>query len=160
LDSPVRRSFAIALVLGTALVACARAPLPVRLAGLHRTRVWTGQRATRLIAGMHGKDVAPRVSIVADYGARGELRVFLSVYASGSQAARALARMLDGMRSGNTPFTPPRPDGTSGRWLTFGLGSHHLLWVSEGRVYWLQGHPEAVQNAAAELPSPSPGVWT
>jgi hypothetical protein len=160
LDWPVRRSVPIFLVLITALVACARSPLPVRLAGLHRTRVWTGSRAARLIAGMHGEDVAPRASMVADYGASGELRVYLSVFANGPEAARVLARMLDGMRSGGTPFTPPQPDGTSGRWVTFGLGSHHLLWVSEGRLYWLQGIPEAVRNAAAELPPPSPGVWT
>lgn len=158
---PVRRNLTSSvLALAAVLAACAAPPLPLRLAGLHRSRVWTGESAVRLIGQMHEKDVAPRASMVAEYGGRGELRVYLSIYPSDGQAARVLAQMLEGMRSGDTPFTMPRPEGTSGRWFTFGPGGHHLLWVSRSRLYWVQGVPEAVQEAAAELPPPSPGVWT
>jgi hypothetical protein len=157
----VRRSVTFALIVATSLAACARAPLPNRLAGMHRTRAWTGERAARLIAELHGKQVAPRSSMVADYGARGELRVYVSLYQDDAEASGVLGRMIGGMRSGHTPFSPPQQESAgAGRWLTFGPGGHHLLWVSEGRLYWLQGLPDAVQGAAAELPKPSPGTWT
>jgi hypothetical protein len=157
----VRRSVAVGLAAAVVVAACARPPLPVRLAGLHRTRVWTGERATRLIAQLHGSDVAPGDSIVADYGARGELRVYLSHFPDDSEAVRVLGRMIGDMRAGGTRFTPPHQDaGDSGRWLTFGPGGHQALWVSKGRLYWLQGSPEAVQQAAAELPPPAAGSWT
>jgi hypothetical protein len=148
------------LVLIALAAACARPTLPLHLAGLHRSRVWTGGSAVRLIARMHGRDVAPRNSIVAEYGGRGELRVFLSTYPSAEEAARALTRMIEGMRAGGTPFSPPSAEGTSGRWATFGPGGHHLLWVSRSRLYWLEGRPEVVHQAADELPAPSPGRWT
>jgi hypothetical protein len=143
------------------LAACARAPLPVRLAGLHRTHVWTGERAARMIAQLHGKKVAPANSVVADYGAKGELRIYLSTYPDAGEASRVLETMIRGMRSGGTSFTSPREESAgSGRWLTFGPGGHHELWVSQGRLYWLQGSAEAVQEAAAELPAPVAGSWT
>jgi len=157
----VRRSVTFALILATFLVACTRPPLPIRLAGLHRTRVWSGERATRLIAEMHGRQVAPRTSMVADYGARGELRAYVSLYRDDAEAFGVLGTMIGGMRSGHTPFTPPQQEaGGSGRWLTFGPGGHHELWVSQGRLYWLQGLPDVVQQAAAELPAPVTGSWT
>ncbi len=140
---------------------CTRPLLPPRLAGLHRTRVWTGERAARLIAELHGKQVAPRSSLVADYGARGELRVYVSLYQDDAEAFGVLGTMIGGMRSGRTPFSPPQQETAgSGRWLTFGPGGHNELWVSQGRLYWLQGLPDAVQQAAAELPPPVAGNWT
>jgi hypothetical protein len=157
----MRRSLPLlALVLAAAFAACERSQLPLRLAGLHRARVWAGVSAARLIAEMHGRDVAPRNSFVAEYGSRGELRVFLSLYPSDELASRVLAGMIEGMRAGGTPFSPPQPQGTSGRWVTFGPGGHQLIWVSRSRLYWVQGVPEAVERAAAELPQPSGGRWT
>ena len=114
-----------------------------------------------MIAGMHGKQVAPTNSTVADYGARGQLRVYVSLYADDAEAFHVLGRMIVGMRSGGTLFTPPQQEsGGSGRWLTFGPGGHNELWVSQGRFYWLQGSPGAVRQAAAELPPPVAGSWT
>jgi len=157
----VRRSAILLLLAVTALSACTRPALPVRLAGLHRNRVWTGQRALRMIAELHGRQVAPRDSIVADYGGKGELRVYMSNYSEDAAAQRVLAGMIGAMRSGGTPFTPPhQEEGDSGRWLTFGPGGHHELWVSQGRLYWLQGSPDAVRQAATELPPPASGSWT
>jgi hypothetical protein len=157
----VRRSATLLLLAVTALAACARAPLPVRLAGLHRSRVWTGSRAARMVAEMHGKQVAPANSMVADYGAKGELRVYLSLYGNDAEAFRVLGRMVVGMRSGGTPFAPPQQEpGGSGRWLTFGPGGHSVLWVSGDRLYWLLGSPDAVRQAASELPAPIAGSWT
>ena len=157
----MRRSVTLALILATSLVACAHPPLPNRLAGLHRTRVWTGERAARLIAELHGKQVAPRSSMVADYGARGELRAHVSLYRDDAEAFGVLGKMIGGMRSGRTPFSPPQQESAgAGRWLTFGPGGHNELWVSQGRLYWLQGLADAVQQAAAELPPPVAGNWT
>ena len=151
------RVLALALLV---VCSCTRPQLPLRLAGMRRTRVWTGARATRMIADMHGKQAAPRTTMVADYGTGSELRVYLSLYPDDAAAFRVLERMITGMRSGTTPFTTPRQEGSSGRWLTFGPGGHHELWVSRGRLYWLQGSPDIIQRAAAELPHPSPGTWT
>jgi hypothetical protein len=158
---PVRRSLVALLAVVTVLAACARSPLPTRLAGLRRTRVWSGERAARMIARLHGKRVAPASSFVADYGTGGELRVYLASFTDAAEASRTLERMLAGMSSGSSPFSSPRPErGGSGRWLAFGPGGHNELWVSDGRLYWLQGLPAAVQDAAAELPAPVAGIWT
>ncbi len=114
-----------------------------------------------MIGKLHGKVVAPRTSMVADYGRRGELRVYFSQFSDDASAARALDAMLVGMSTGRTPFARPQKEpGGTGRWVTFGPGGHHLLWVSKGCVYWLQGAPGTVEDAAAELPAPTMGVWT
>jgi hypothetical protein len=128
----------------------------MRLAGLHRTHLWSGAQAARMMAKLHGKEVAPRDSTVADYGRDGQLRVWLSRYPDGVEAERVLARMVDGMRTGRTPFAAPRVQGgASGRWITVGPGGHSALWASGRLLFWLQGDPGAVMRAADELPTPS-----
>ncbi len=146
----------MALACVAVLAACARPGLPPRLAGLRRAHVWTGARAARMMAGLHGKDVAPADATVADYGGAGQLRVWLARYPDGVEAEKVLARMVSGMSAGRTPFAPPRVQtGTPGRWITVGPGGHSALWASGRLLFWLQGEPEAVIRAAAELPAPS-----
>ena len=153
----MRRS-AAALLCAVAFTACTRPTLPVRLAGLHRTNVWSGARAAKMVAQLHGKSVAPESSTVADYGRSGQLRVWLSRFADGVEAARVLARMVDGMSAGRTPFTQPRlQSDASGRWITVGPGGHSVLWASGHLLFWLQGEPDAVMRAAGELPAPTRG---
>ena len=114
-----------------------------------------------MVAQLHGKDVAPADSTVADYGGAGQLRVWLSRYPDGVEAEKVLARMVSGMSSGRTPFAAPRAQGGApGRWITVGPGGHSVLWASGRLVFWLQGEPEAVLRAADELPSPSRGTLT
>ena len=156
----MRRRLA-ALLCAAALAACARPAMPPRLAGLPRTQLWSGVRAARMVAQLHGRSVAPEASTVADYGRPGQLRVWLSRFPDGVEAQRVLARMVDGMTSDRTPFEEPRElDGAPGRWVTVGPGGHSLLWASGDRLYWLQGEPEAVMGAADELPPPSRGRLT
>jgi hypothetical protein len=152
----------VALALVSALLAsCGRAPLPPRLAGLTRTRVWSGASAARLVAELHGKQVAPPASTVAEYGTRGELRVYLAHFANGASARQALRGMLAGLASGATAFSPPREEsGAPGRWSTVGPGGHHLLWMCDSTLYWVAGDPDHVLRAAGELPAPSTGRWT
>jgi hypothetical protein len=154
----VRRSFVVALAAALLLAACGRVPVPVHLAGLHRVRVWTGAGAARMVAGLHGAAVAPRDSTVADYGAPGQLRIWISRYPDEVHAMEVLARMVEGMRTGRSPFaTPQQLQGPPGRWLTVGPGGHNVLWTSGPTVYWLQGEPDAVLRAADELPPPTRG---
>ncbi len=114
-----------------------------------------------MVARLHGKDVAPVDSTVADYGRDGQLRVWLARYPDGVEAEKVLTRMVAGMRSGRTPFSTPfaQPD-APGRWITVGPGGHSVLWASGRLVFWLQGEPEAVLRAADELPAPSRGQLT
>ena len=156
----MRRS-AAALLCAVAFAACVRSPLPARLAGLHRTRVWSGARAATMVAQLHGRGVAPEDSTVADYGNAGQLRVWLSRFADGVEAERVLARMVDGMGTGRTPFAQPRVQHDApGRWITVGPGGHSVLWASGRLLFWLQGEPDAVMRAADELPPPSRGQVT
>lgn len=149
---------AAALLALVALVACGQAPLPPRLAGLPRARVLAGEAARRHLAQLHGRDVAPLDSLVAEYG-RGRLRVYVSRYRDSFAAQRALERMLAGLRRGESPFANPTPDpAVPGRWATVGLGAHHLLWAAGRAVYWLEGDPEAVFKAAQQLPTPTVGL--
>ena len=154
----MRRSRGAAAAVLVLLAACGQTRVPVRLAGLHRVHVWTGARAVRMMAELHGADVAPRDSAVADYGAPGQLRMWTSRYPDEVHATVALTRMVEGMRAGHSRFSTPRPlEGAPGRWLTVGPGGHNVLWASGPTVYWLQGEPDAVLRAADELPPPSRG---
>ena len=153
----MRRAIALAsLVL--LLVACSRIIVPPRLGGLQRTRVLTGRKAAALVARMHGREVAPADTTIAEYGRGGALRVWVSRYDDGATAQSEFRRMLQGMRSGTTPFSRPTEDRqTPGRWSTVGNGEHHVLWVSDNILYWLEGDPRVVFQAAAELPLPTAG---
>lgn len=151
----------LAGLLAVLLVACAQARIPRRLAGLHRTRVWTGASATRLVSRLHDQAMPAATSAVADYGAGSELRLYLSTFADDTAASAAFEAMLRGIRTGGTPFVPPREhQQMPGRWVTYGPGGHQMLWVSRRQLYWLQGDPETVERAAGELPAPLAGVWT
>lgn len=152
---------AAALTLAVTLLGCGVAPLPTRLGGLRRVRVWTGQRAARMVTQLHGRQVTAADSTIAQYGRTGELRVWLTRYPDGIKAAAGLKAMLAGLRSGRTPFARPQelPD-QPGRWFTVGPGGHHALWVSGSVLYWVEGQPERVQRAVEELPAPSTGLWT
>ena len=142
-------------------LACSQVGVPRRLAGLHRTRVWTGASAARLVSRLHDKAVAPASSAVADYGTASELRLYLSTFSDNGSALAALDAMLRGIRNGRMRFSATHEDAESpGRWVTFGAGGHHMFWVSDSRLYWLQGDPETMRRAASELPAPLSGVWT
>lgn len=154
----MRRATALA-VLAVLLAACGRVVVPPSLGGLKRTRVLAGRQAVALVARMHGQDVAPADTTIAEYGHEGTLRVWVSRYDEGATAQSEFRRMLAGMRGGSTPFTRPTEDrNTPGRWTAVGNGQHHVLWVSEDTLYWLEGDPRVVFRAAAELPAPTAGV--
>ncbi len=153
----VRAELAAVLALAVALPACGRTPLPPRLAGLARSRIVTGQQAARLVQRLHGRRVATASFSVAEYGRRGQLRVWLARYRDFPTAYRDFQRMLDAMRRQVTPFQPPREDPRQqNRFVTVGNGAHHLLWVSGPCLYWLEGDPETLFAAAHDLPEPPP----
>jgi len=147
-------------LLAVTVAACGQAPLPPRLGGLRRSRVWTGERAARMISELHGKRVAPVNSTIAEYGKDGRLRVWLSRYPDPSHAQRAFAAMLARLGSGDAAFTKPRqePD-DPGRWFTVGPGGHHVLWASGASIYWVQADPGLLERALLELPGPSRSLW-
>lgn len=150
--------FPVALALAALLAGCGQTPLPPRLAELPRTRALAGEAARRHLAQLHGRDVAPADSLVAEYG-QGQLRVYLSRYRDAVTAQAELERMLAGLRRGRSPFTAPVPDPTArGRWTTVGLDAHHLVWASGRSVYWLEGDPMRVFRAADQLPPPGGGT--
>jgi hypothetical protein len=123
--------------------------------------VLTGARAARVIGALHGRDVAPQRSLVAHYGRRGELKLYVSHFPGPAGAQRAMSAMLAGLRGGRTPFRPPRRDDRwPDRWFTVGPGGHHVVWLSGSSVYWLAGYPGLLDRAMAELPPPSHGDWT
>ena len=151
----------VAGLLAAAEIACSPAQVPRHLAGLHRTRVWTGASAARLVSRLHDRAMAQANTAVADYGARSELRLYLSTFPDNTAALAALDAMLRGIHTGKTPFAPPQEQqGMPGRWVTYGPGGHQMLWVSHCQLYWLQGDAETVERAAGELPAPLAGVWT
>ena len=151
---------AAAVVVLAMAAACAKPAVPVRLGGLGRAKVLTGERAAKAIGTLHGSDVAPQRSFVADYGRRGELRLYVSDFAGAAGAQRALSAMLAGLQGGGTPFRPPRRDRRwPDRWFTIGPGGHHAVWVSGASVYWLAGAPARLERAMDELPAPAHGEW-
>lgn len=156
---PALRSVAAA-ALTLALLGCGMAPLPSHLGGLRRARVWTGQRAANMVARLHGRQVTAGNSTVAEYGRRGELRVWLTRYPDAAKASTGLKAMLARLRGGGTPFARPlEPPDQPGRWFTVGPGGHHALWVAGSALYWVEGNPARVERALSELPLPSSGLW-
>jgi hypothetical protein len=155
---PVARA---GLIAAAVLMACARAPLPVHLCGMARSRLWQGEKAAALVANLHSKGVAPASSTVAEYGSAGQLRVYLSRFADGAKARRSLDLMLARLQSGETPFLPPRElREHPGHWFTVGPGGHHALWVAGESLYWVTSDPSRIEEALAELPAASTGIWT
>jgi hypothetical protein len=150
-----------ALAAAVLAAACARSPVPARLGGLSRGKVVQGERAARLVAELHGRDVAPVTSTVAEYGRGAQLTLYVSAFADGAEANRILAAMLARLASGATPFSPPRElRETPGHWFTVGPGGHHALWAADHSVYWVTGDPQRLRQAVGELPSPPTGAWT
>jgi hypothetical protein len=151
-----RTETALALVVVVA-ASCGAPPLPPRLAGLPRGRVISGREAVRLVAQLHGQRYTPPDALVAEYGRRRELKVWLARYPDFPSAYHDLERMVRALRLHPTPFLAPRQDRReANRWFTVGNGAHHLFWVSGTALYWLEGEPESVWAAAQELPPPSP----
>ena len=148
---PVRASAAACVALGAVLAGCGASPLPPRLTNLPRSRVLAGEPARRQLAHLHGRDVAPTDSFVAEYG-RGALRLYLSRFSDAVTAQRELARMLDGLRGARSPFARPAADPRiRGRWTTVAAGAHHVFWVAGRTMFWLEGHPAVEFTAADQL---------
>ncbi len=144
-----------------ALTACAQPPLPSRLAGLHRTRLYTGQRALRMLGELHARRLAPKSAVVGVYGRQGELRVWLARFADGEEAHQVLRAMLERLDSGGTSFSAPRQQREwPNRFFSLGPGAHNVFWVADDAVYWLEGPPVYIDPALADLPAPPSGTWT
>jgi hypothetical protein len=156
------RGVLTAMLLATAVLACGRAPLPPRLGGLPRTRMWTGARADNLTRHLPMKEFQPRESTVAEYGAPGQLRVLLARYRDGVEAHRALALILEHLSRSESRFSPPRERRDSpGHWYTVAPdGRHEVGWVSDGTLFWVMGEPRAVERAMTRLPRATHGELT
>jgi hypothetical protein len=162
-DAPRLRGSAAAILAAAvlALAACAQPPLPSRLAGLPRTRLYTGQRAVRMLGEVHARRLAPKSAAVGVYGRRGELRVWLARFADGGEAQQVLRAMLERLDSGGTPFSPPRQQREwPNRFFSVGPGAHNVFWVADDAVYWLEGPPGIIDPALDGLPAPPSGTWT
>ncbi len=147
------------MLVAACAAACGQSPLPPRLGGLPRNRMWTGERAERLARQMFGRDLEPRDSIVAEYGRPGQLRVWLARFEDGVRAHQAVAAALDQVRESASPFSRPREEsGRPGRWVFVGRGGHHAVWVSHRSVYWVIGDPTRLAVIMGELPPPAGGT--
>lgn len=155
---PVRVSAAAWVALVAVLAGCGASPLPPRLANLPRSRVLAGGPARRQLAHLHGRDVVPADSFVAEYG-RGALRLYLFRFSDAVTAQRELERMLAGLRGARSPFARPTADPrVRGRWTTVAAGAYHVVWAAGRTVFWLEGHPAVVFPAADQLPPPTGGA--
>jgi hypothetical protein len=149
------------LVVVTLAASCARPPLPSRLAGLPRTRLYTGLRAVRMLNELHTRPLAPHSAAVAVYGRGGELRVWLARFADGTEAQQVLHSMVGELQSDSSPFSPPRQQREHpNRFYTVGPGGHNVFWVAGDGVYWLEARPDLIDGALAGLPAPPAGSWT
>lgn len=159
--TPATRSLARGLATGALLLLVTGLPAcrssrpatltPPRLAGLPCTRVEEGETARRSIGALHGKEVAPLASAIADYG-EGRLILYASRFDGPGAAEAALASMLQRLGAGTTPFAAPvAHPSRAGIWLTKGPGGHHALFSRGDRLLWLQGEPQLVDRACGEL---------
>ncbi|NOZ93230.1 MAG: hypothetical protein GXP47_00625 [Acidobacteria bacterium] len=142
-----------ALAVATTVAGCGwDGGIPASLAGVDLTRIVSGEKAQRMVRGMHTRGPSvPQSTTVAFYGGgRPEVVLYISVFPSNSEADRALAAMVDGIRRRPSPFQLRGPD-RDGGWRLSGLGQEHLVWVDGSRLVWLQANPNLLRRAREEL---------
>lgn len=148
------------LAAALAVAGCGRPPLPTRLSGLPRVRLFTGERAVRMLGELHARRLAPSSAAVGVYGRRGELRVWVARFANGDDAQTVLRTMLGRLRAGESSFSPPKQQAhRPNRYFSIGPGGHHVFWVAGDAVYWLEGRPDVIDAALDGLPGPPSGAW-
>lgn len=154
LIKPVR--FIIAA--GFLLAACEKIEFlstPEVIGEYERIKVVAGTEALESINRLHGQDVAPTMSIIAEYGPK-EPRdlLYISYYEDPEDAEDAFAQMIKKiMHSKDGPFfhlmpIPPAEDRT---FFLIGMGAEHYVYLSDQSIVWFQTYQAFNLNVPESL---------
>lgn len=132
----------------------ANATLPQRLGGLSLVQTVEGERANKILDRMHDKEVSPAVNTIGMY-TRGSTNaiVYLSVYHSEAEAARAYRKMAGSIETGNLLFTEYRTVRISEVEASFCVGQeqHHYFFAHRDQLYWLAADTINALKIAGDL---------
>lgn len=114
--------------------------LPPELGDLRLQQHIFGDEARRIINQMHGKGVTPRDNAIGIYGDEtGTATLYLSVYDEAEEAAATLDRMIEGIKTGFTPFSDYELQTVDGQQVSYctGDGQAHYFFAVGPSLYWL-----------------------
>ncbi len=128
--------------------------IPERILSVPLSQLISGKEAAKIVSRMHGKDVAPKATVIGVYGAERETAViYISQFPSDSKARRYLRKMCRSMGKGSSGFghhVDFKVD-TMDVHFAVGMGQIHYFYALEDRLYWLAVDPHIARPALAEV---------
>jgi hypothetical protein len=144
----------ILLALTTGIISCSETivpPIPVLpevLGGLELKETVVGIKANKFLYRMHGAVTGTRNSIIGYYSLDKKNALYISAFADGERASRALEKMITKIERSEAGFTPVTLDKREGRsiYLTRGMGLHHFCYRKDNLILWWQAEPERAEE--------------
>lgn len=151
-------AFVAAIVAALILLYCfrttANATLPQTLGDLSLVQTVEGERANKILDRMHDKEVSPAVNTIGMYtGGSTSAVVYLSIYHSEGEAARAYRKMAGSIETGNLLFTEYRTVQIGEVEASFCVGQeqHHYFFAHRDQLYWLAADTINALKIAGDL---------
>ena len=128
--------------------------LPSSIATVELKRSLKGAEASAIIDRLHGKGVAPQSNLIGMYvGKTGGAVVYMSVYASDTEANNALRKMRSRISAGNTIFDQYSVTEVRGHQVSscLGQGQVHYFFSHEKQLYWLAADSGIAPKSVEDL---------
>lgn len=123
--------------------------MPSQIAGHPLTSYLDGPEAIANVTQLHGSAFVPTEAEVATYG-EGAITIWRSAAPDEAAASDQVTRMAERIAEGGSPFEPPRADGPSGVYATFGMGQDHFFFARGTSVWWVAAEPSIASAALAD----------
>jgi hypothetical protein len=116
-------------------------PTPEKIGEKERVSEIAGKQAAQVVDKMHGRSVAARANVIAEYGRDRKDLLFISGYSNQTEAHKAFDLMIEKMAAAKKgPFFHLMPLGQYDNkvYMTLGMGAMHYIYVSGNSLLWLQ----------------------
>jgi hypothetical protein len=126
--------------------------LPQSLGGLPLNQAVYGPEAIAGVIELHGVDFALEDAAIGQYGAQGEITLWVSVEPDEPTAAELNDLMTEKINEGRSPFTLPviqQIDGTP-IYVLEGLGQMHYYWQAGDLILWLAADYDIANQVLGE----------
>jgi hypothetical protein len=129
--------------------------LPQSIGPLALVKLQSGEEARKEIDRLHGKPLGYREGYIGTYaGGDGKAKLWVSEYGSLEEAAKATARMVQGMKGGKQKnfwhFQEIPIEGVP-VYFVVGMGQAHYFFQKGVKVIWLAVDPPLAKQAIRDL---------
>ncbi|NOX36773.1 MAG: hypothetical protein GXO78_04470 [Calditrichaeota bacterium] len=128
--------------------------VPASILSVPLQQLISGKEAAKIVSRMHGKDVAPKETVIGIYGENREVAIiYISQFPTDGKARRYLRKMCRRMGKGSSGFghhVDFKVD-TLDVHFAVGMGQIHYFYAIEDRLYWLAVDPHIARSALAEV---------